>query len=214
VRNFDKIVLNASCDVHYVQGNVPSVRISGPSDVVKNIVTECDGTTLTIKYSKVFSLLQLSNQGNVAVFVTSPDLIDVTMNGSGDFTADGKIDSDTLNVSLFGSGDVYLSNIICDKMNTLLKGSGDVDIKRLECQESTIFLSGAGDIDVKQYHVAKSNVTLRGVGDIDLDLNDCGSADCELYGVGDITLKGNVKTFKQNVMGTGNIDSEELKVDK
>jgi hypothetical protein len=214
VRNFDKIVVSTSCDVHYVQGNAPSVRITGPERMLKRIITECNGNTLTIKLTKAGSLMEWYEGDDVDVYVTSPDLIDVTMNGSGDFSADGKVDSDTLNISLFGSGDLNMSDIICDEMTTTLKGSGDIDIQRLECGKSSVFLSGAGDIDIQQFNVAQSNVVLRGVGDISIGFNHCGSAECELYGVGDITLKGDVKSFKKSIMGTGDIDTNEMKVTK
>ena len=209
---FDKIVMEACCNVHYIQGDAPGVRVVGPSKMVKRIVTECDGSTLTIRLSVSDEFFGFGDSNNVDVYVTSPDLIDVKLNGSGDFSADGKIDSDTLNVCIFGSGDVDLSDVLCDKMTTSLRGSGDIRVKRLQSTESSISLYGAGDINVNHYNVNKSDIVLRGVGNVDVGFADCGSVACELYGVGDISLSGSVKSLTKKVMGTGDIDTDELKI--
>ena len=212
VKYFDKIVMDACCNVHYIQGDAPSVRVVGPVKMVKGIVTECDGSTLTIRLSTSDEFFGFGDSNNVDVYVTSPDLIDVKLNGSGDFSAEGKIDSDTLNVCLFGSGDVDVSDVICDKMTTTIRGSGNISVKRLQCLESSISLYGAGDIKINHFNVEKSDIVLRGVGDVDVDFADCGSVKCELYGVGNITLNGSVRSLTKKVMGTGDIDSDELKI--
>ena len=53
------------------------------------------------------------------VYVTSPDLIGVTLKGSGEFISSEKVDSDNLEITLAGSGDILFTEIICDKIKTI-----------------------------------------------------------------------------------------------
>jgi len=212
VGKFEKILLFSNCNVHYIQGDVTSVRIVGNAKDVENIETACDGTTLTINSSNRRKFLRIGREGSVDVYITSPDLISVTVKGAGGFDVKGKLDTDTLDVNVDGAGDIKIPNVICDDFNTILKGAGDVDVDRLECSSSDIQLFGAGDINIRQFNVNNSDISVFGVGDVDIDFNNCNKVKCKLFGVGDISLKGNVKELQKELKGTGSINVDKLHV--
>ena len=114
------------------------------------------------------------------------------MEGSGDFCINGKLDTDTLNLYLKGSGDIEMANVICDEFHSTLLGVGDIDIKSLTAK--------------------RSDVKLKGVGDVKIHFVNSGYASLDLQGVGDIFLSGNVKNFRKRTRGTGDINFDKLRV--
>lgn len=209
---FDKISIFASCNVHYIQGNVTSVRLIGNAEDIENVETNYNQNTLIIRPSSKRRFLGIGREGSVDVYITSPDLISVTVKGAGGFDVKGKLDTDTLHVSVEGAGDVNIPNIICDAFNIVLNGAGDVNVDHLESSSSNIQLYGAGDIKIGQFNVDNSSISVFGVGGVDVDFNNCNRVKCELFGVGDVLLKGNVRDFQKTLKGTGSINVDGLHV--
>ena len=64
-----------------------------------------------------------------------------------------------------------------------------------------------------EMNAANTQLQLRGSGDIDVEfISGCGSVSAELQGSGDISLKGRVKQFEMRKRGSGDINSNDLKV--
>lgn len=212
VHEFEEIVINANCDVHFMQGDQLRVKIVGPENAVKTLISECKGSTLTLFHSAKSELFTLGGIPSVDVYVTAPDLIGVTLKGAGDFIVDGHLDTDTLSVELYGTGDMKIKSLICDEVNASIRGNYDLNIGRLQCSTSTFNLYGVGDINIGETKVAKTFIQLKGVGDVNVDFNQCGTATCLLYGVGDMRLKGSLQSLDKTVRGTGHINTEHLKI--
>lgn len=192
---FDHIEIKGLCDVKYKQGDSFGVKIIGDEEQVKRILTEFDGRKLSIRSKSGKLDFSLNRRKHTPViYVTSPDLIGIHMEGAGDFEVEDMLDTDTLNVYLKGVGDIEFHRVICDEAYITLTGTGDIDIDGLTAQRSVL--------------------NLKGVGDIDIDFINSGSAVCKLQGVGDIKLSGNLKSLQKTVRGTGSIDVENLKLGK
>ena len=203
LKDFEKIEISGSPNVYYTQADTFSVKVRGPKDAMENILTEVDGGTLSIR-----------NRG-AEIYVTSPDLISVRLNGSGDFTSEKRIDTDQMEVVLRGSGDMTVRDLICDACHVELVGSGDINIDRLETKESDVTLVGSGDIAINQWRVLSTRLGLKGSGDIKVNFNEgCQAVDSELRGSGDITLRGVVSRFSQQKTGSGDIDIDHLQIVK
>lgn len=193
VRQFERIQVKAFCDVHYTQADSVSVKFVGSQRALDHLRTISDGTTLTIEQSKRFKWLNLGQDDDVEIYITSPDLTGVAMAGAGDFVVNGKLDTDTMTVKMEGTGDIQMNDLICDKVILNLKGVGDIDLKNVTASQTQI--------------------TLKGVGDVKVHFNQCDLVDCSLEGVGDVKLSGKVKNMKRSIRGTGSIDLAGLKVD-
>lgn len=211
---FDEIEISGSPKVVYTQGATFSVRVEGDKESVENIVTTVQGRTLEVRNKGKYGIFNFTF-GNLeaVVYVTSPDLVGVRVNGSGDFISKTRIDTDNLRIVLRGSGDVDFKDVICDRCRIELVGSGDVGIDRLEAMESSLSLVGSGDVGVSQWRVEKTDITLKGSGDITVNFaSGCRSASCSLQGSGDITLKGQLKQLKKQKSGSGDIHTSKLTV--
>ena len=73
---------------------------------------------------------------------------------------------------------------------------------------------GSGNIGAGIQRADEVNLLLQGSGDMDLDLKDCVSLSSDIQGSGDVKLSGNVRNLRKNVMGSGDYDTDNLRVEK
>jgi len=215
LRGFEKIEISGSPTVYYSQADSFSVKVKGRESTVDKILTDLDGQTLVIRNVGKVGILNftMDDDSEVAVYVTSPDLIGIRLNGSGDFISKGRIDTDNMKIVLRGSGDIDIEDMICDNCHVELVGSGDVEIKRLEAKDVASSLVGSGSIDLGMQNVLSTDLVLTGSGDINARFaKGCRTLNCELQGSGDINLSGQVERFKTQKRGSGDIDTEELTI--
>ena len=107
VSGFERIRLQGSPDIKYTQGKTWSVRVKAPKKLIDRVVTRKDGNTLVVSM-KSGSFFNSIKGDDVTVYVTSPDLIGVEVQGSGDFESKDRVDTDYLDLSVRGSGDISM----------------------------------------------------------------------------------------------------------
>ncbi len=213
VRPFEIIKVASAATVHYEQGKDVSVRVEGDESDLKDFSISSDGRTLVIeRRHNVF--LGFVETGDVDVFVTSPDIVGVDFSGSGEFIADKHVDTDNLNISIYGSGDVNFQDVVCDHVKGTITGSGDMSIANVLCSGAAFTCVGSGNIKAGVHRADEVNILLQGSGDVDLELKDCVSLSSDIQGSGDVKLSGNVRNLRKNVMGSGDYDTDNLRVEK
>lgn len=226
---FSKVESRGSADIRFVQGKGSSVRIVGPKSAVDNIVVENRGDALTITHKSGNRLFNTDN-GDVTIYITSPDLTDVSLIGSGSFKAEGNIDTDNLRVLVKGSGDVDFHNVVCDGATFETRGSGDIEVSAIDARSAKVSCIGSGDVEIKSLkadnadflvrgsgdintvlkNVATISMSTYGSGDIDARMIGCGSATAATYGSGDITLIGSLGSLSQTAKGSGEVHTGKL----
>ena len=212
---FEEIEINGSPRVCYTQADTFSVRVRGTKSSIENIITDVVDKTLTIRNRGKISLVNISfnDDDALTVYVTSPDLTAIRLNGSGDFESKGRIDTDRMDIVLRGSGDIDVKDIICDRCEVELIGSGDLNVSNVEAINASASLIGSGDINLGLSRVKDTSLSLKGSGDIDAEFKEgCGALECELRGSGDISLKGTVRKFDSHKSGSGDINADRLNV--
>ncbi len=194
LRGFEQIELQGSLDVKYQQADSFSVEVCAPQEYLDQVETIIDGNCLVLrmKGEGKFINFGVTDGDDVKVYVTSPDLIGVTLRGSGDFECLHLVDTDALDITLNGSGDIKFADIICDRINVSLVGSGDVDLREVK--------------------MLWANVDLVGSGDVKMRFNNSGEVEANITGSGDITLSGDVKDYKYHVRGSGDMHTNDLRI--
>ena len=185
---FERIELFGSLDVKYQQADSFSVRVEAPVEVLKKVETRVDGNKLVVKMKGDGNFINfgVADSRNVTVYVTSPDFLGIMLKGSGDFECQRLLDTDNLEISLQGSGDISFDDILCDQVDVSLVGSGDVDVKNVKTQRSYINLVGSGDVK--------------------MNFDNSGMVEANLTGSGDITLNGKVQRYNSSVRGSGDMN--------
>lgn len=191
---FERIELQGSLDVKYQQADSFSVEVSAPEQYLDKVETIVEGNRLVLrmKGDGKFINFGVSDGDGVKVYVTSPDLIGVTLRGSGDFECVHLVDTDNLDITLNGSGDIKFADVICDRINVSLVGSGDVDMREVKTLWAGVSVVGSGDVKMR--------------------FENSGKVEANITGSGDITLKGTVSNYQYNVRGSGDMHTEELKI--
>ena len=192
LKGFERIQLMGSMNVKYAQADSFSVRVHAPQDVIQKIETTAEGNTLKVSTKRGTSIIHIGSvdSDDVIVYVTSPDFLGVSLMGSGDFMCTRPLDTDTLDIDLKGSGDIYFKDIICDRVNVSVVGSGDVSVNNVKTQQAKLSVIGSGDIEMA--------------------FDNSGEVDAQVKGSGDIELKGTVRKMNKRRFGSGDIDTEEL----
>lgn len=215
LQGFEKIEINGSPTVYYTQEKSFLVSVEGPKNVISEILTEKQGDALVIRNRGKLGVFNVSFGDDVSVHVSSPDLVGISLNGSGNFISNKRIDTDKISVTLRGSGDVKIDDLLCDRCDAELIGSGDMTISRLEAQDCSAVLVGSGDLVMNLYHVNDTWLSLKGSGDIDASFNqNCLRAECDLNGSGDISLSGKLRKFSHQKRGSGDVNTSKLLVEK
>lgn len=212
LKYFKRIVMSTPYNVHFVQGDKNVVKIVGPKAEVASVVLRVSGETLYIERTAKHSRMFFSSSDDVDIYVTSPDLTQLEIKGSGDFEANRRVDTDQLTVSINGSGDIDFKDVICDKLVASISGSGDIDFGKVECLSASANIHGSGDIDFKNLKANKMQFSVKGSGDVEANLNNAGSVDCEVFGSGTIKLSGMAKSLNKNVRGLGNVVTTHLQL--
>ena len=87
LKYFKRIVMTTPYDVHFVQGDKNTAKIVGPQAEVSSVVLRVSGETLYIERSSKRSSIFFSSSDDVDIYISSPDLTQLEIKGSGDFKA-------------------------------------------------------------------------------------------------------------------------------
>lgn len=197
VQSFEKVEIAGAFDVTYRQGDSCTVRIEAPEESLKELDIYTDGETLHIgpkRKNLFFSLKSLNRNYKIYVYATSPDLTSVEIAGSGEFDVNDHLDTDNLELSIAGSGDIKIADLICDELDATIAGSGDLVIKKMVTGSADFSIAGSGDVEAKDI--------------------DCGVLAASIAGSGDMKFGGRTKKYDESIAGSGKVEKSGLVIGK
>lgn len=190
----DRLILDLSYDVEYVQGATPGISITGPADEIELIRLEGDRLTADRPagphHERVYFGRHRDGQGvwveddEVRIVVTAPSVTRFVLNGSSDLRI-RDYDRPQLAIEMNGSGDVR-----ADGRAARLVLTGD----------------GSGDAELQAFQADEANVTLNGSGGARIAPRT--AADLTLSGSGDIELTTRPTSLRQSVTGSGEVHQD------
>lgn len=198
-KGFEHIETDGDFDLFYATGKEVAVRFEGNRDDIARIIVKNDGHTLRFTQRG-------ENLNDVDVYVTSPRLEGVTLEGSGDITSESSISAGTFDIRSSGSGDVQIHSVTADRISAELRKSGDISLNIADADEIDYEVSGSGDITTERISADRLEAKVSGSGDIDLSNARIDEAECTITGSGDIDIDGHVGRCTKNVTGSGVVD--------
>jgi len=215
---FNHLENSTVADVIYKKADSPGLTVVAESNLLEHIVTEIVNGRLEIRTDPRTICLDYTKQP--VITVTSPELKDIELSGSGAFIAD-TLSGNSNSIKLSGSGDIFISSISCNDLSVTLYGSGNVEITRALCKVADFLIAGSGDIDIKgssnngnlritgsgninsgQFMLVTANETISGSGNIFTWVEN--NLTAAISGSGNIYLKGN-PAINQTITGSGKI---------
>jgi hypothetical protein len=179
VSGFDEIDLSGSGRVLVAVTGTESLTIEAEDNILPLLTTEVRNGTLVLGAKQSI----ISPTREIVYTITVVSLEAVTVSGSGSVTATD-IDADAFNVDMSGSGTVILGGV-SESLDLSISGSGVFEGETLLSATGTVSLSGSGDAVVNV--TDNLDVKVSGSGNVEY-LGDPGVS-VSISGSGDVSQR-------------------------
>ena len=173
--------------------------IKGEENIIPWVQTKIDDKHLVLNFDNDKKVIEHSR---LVIYIPVQNVKSLKLKGSGDIINKGSLKQSKFKISLQGSGDIELKNLIIDKTDVSLKGSGNIKLSGVS-EILEIDLQGSGDILAEDFVTDIANVEIEGSGDVNIYAKETFSG--TIKGSGDIVVKGNPDQVSQSIKGTGEI---------
>ena len=196
---YDRIEVLGSYNVIFTDGEVGKIKIKAPDNILPLIQTEVSDGLLRIDTGK--NRYRVKEPIIIYVPVDSR-LKQVDIKGSADIYSEKNLETKTLNVGIYGSGDARLA-VDVSSLALEVVGAGDIRVSG-RAKDLSIDISGSGDVDTSKLTAEKAVISISGAGDVSAYVTE--DVDVSITGSGDVTIKGNPKKVKQKINGSGGVN--------
>ena len=201
-------------------GTVTSVDANGLFRVIYEQTTGNTEVSVRAK-DKVFDCLGVNNNDGMLVLklnlkegksytlppievkVRTKHLTYVELSGSGSFTCENGIKTESLKIRSSGAGSVEIKNLSAkSSIEIMTSGAGKVNLDGAKSKDLSVEMNGAGRVEVQRIESKTATAVIRGAGKITLG-GKTGSANYKINGVGVIDAEAlkadNVKTTRAGI---------------
>ena len=181
---FTGIGISISADVYYTTGNSHEIRIEGKDKDVEDLITKVKDGFLQVKYEN-----WKISRSKLTIYITSKELEDVKMSGSGHFRAEKPVSSEEMGLAMSGSGGITFTKLHAEEVDVKMSGSGSISLNSGSAEEMDVKLSGSGKVNAEQFEVSESSAAISGSGSIKIDCKE--ELDVKISGSGKVYYHGN-----------------------
>lgn len=183
IGSFNSIKSSSSIDIFIKQGSTQSVKVVGSEGLIDKVITEVNSSTLNIYTDDM-----RRSTGDLAVYITMPELKSLKLTGSGDVKSENTISCKDMDFMVTGSGDLSI-DLNATNVDGEITGSGDVKVRGI-MGVFKIQISGSGDLNA-----------------VDLMLEECM---VRQSGSGDIRMEGSCKNLNITGSSSGDVSAAKL----
>ena len=203
---FDAINVAGPFNVIYQQDGSNTVRVQGTTEQLSKITIYVKDGELYIDQRKNESS---STFKGMQIFVTSPNVKDIDIAGSGTLTVPQALNADNLKLEVAGSGGITIAQLTCNNLDNDIAGSGDITIGIAQASEVKNDIAGSGDIDIAQLTCQKVKNDIAGSGDITLSNLNVENVNSNIAGSGNVILRGEIGSHNEDIAGSGKVRINE-----
>lgn len=140
-------------NIHY--GSTLSIEVKGYSNLVQITETKIQNNKLYVQFQDKYNSVR---NNNVEVSIVLPVLESVNSYGSGDVWISDFSNGTNLQVSIYGSSDVLISNSHYITGNFESYGSGDIEAQNLSVKTGIASIYGSGNIKLSCTEFLRSKI--------------------------------------------------------
>jgi len=204
VSGFTKVNFGVAGNLYIIFGPEFKVEIEGQRKYVDEILTEVSGGKLVIRRDN-WKLRNWGMDDKVNVYITMPELHGLGVSGSGKAEVKDKIKTDDLNLSVSGSGKIYISDITVNDLGCSISGSGDIYLNNEgSCSKADISISGSGNFSGEPCKIGTAEIHISGSGNCVCNVTE--SLHASVSGSGNVSYLGNPR-LDAHVSGSGKVRS-------
>lgn len=183
--DFNSIRINGSADLKYVQDKEGfGVQVEANEEVFQYLNYYVEDGTLVLE-TKDNVEIRAKKYG---VYVASPTLVNVEVNGALDATIIAIKQEEDLTIVVNGASDCELENIHVPTLTFTINGASDLDVIGLDVENLCVNVNGAGDVDLAG-KAGKASLNVAGAGDIDARNLECSNIDKSQSGLASIRTR-------------------------
>lgn len=198
---FKGVNVGGSFDVYITQGSSESVKVDAPADIMDRVRTEVVDGVLKIYAKGGWSWGNMFKDAKVKVYVTARDLNSIGVSGSGNTYFKDGVTSNTLQLSVSGSGDM-VGRVSAKELESHISGSGTMRISG-RTVNSAVSVSGSGDFYGSDLITTHTAIRVSGSGDAAINASD--KIEASVSGSGSIRYNGGAKDVSSSKSGSGSI---------
>ncbi len=202
VSGFSSIEFSAFGKVNISQGDVESLNISGPDNLVPEISTTVSNRTLVIKTTNNITIPTTTNANVVTYNIVVKDLSSLAVSGAGDVQIE-TLSTSSLKITMSGAGSISQNQLTTGSLILTLSGLGSINSTGTATQ-ATIEISGAGSVNAPDLQIQDATVTISGLGSATLWVT--GQLSGTISGAGSVSYYGNPQA-STNSTGLGKFNS-------
>jgi hypothetical protein len=201
IGTFRRVKVEGSMNVFLAQGTAKAAVIEAEDNIIPLVeLIEEDGR-LIVRLKRGYNI---STHKDMNVYLTTPELTEVSLSGSGDIKLTDKFTSSSdVKVSLSGSGNVR-GEINAPAVKASISGSGDMYLKG-ETKDVNLSISGSGNFRCDELLSENVEVNIAGSGDADVYASV--KLNAKIVGSGDVKYKGTPQ-ISSSVAGSGSIQKK------
>jgi len=202
VSGFDAIEFSAYGKMNIIQGDVESLNISGPDNIVPEIRTTVRNGTLVIDTRDNLTVRPTSQENPLTFTLVVKELTSLDVSGLGEVQIE-PLSTPRILYNMSGAGSIVQNQITTEEINIDLSGLGGIEISGQAIQGS-IEISGAGSVDAADLQLNTATVNMSGLGGATLWVTDQLTGD--ISGAGSVSYYGDPQTSTTS-SGLGNFKS-------
>ncbi len=191
---FHSIVLKNDIDVNISQGNTFEVVAAGEENIIELLELDVQNGVWDIEFERCVG------EHDVRLFITTPDIRLLSIQGSGDIFAETFLETQDLTLRISGSGDMCLG-AFSETVDARISGSGDIELEG-NAENLDLRISGSGDFKAFPFITQKADVRISGSGDASVHVLEL--LEVKISGSGNVYFKGNPQLVI-DITGSGDV---------
>ena len=198
--HFSGVISEGDFDIIIITDSVCKAVVVADENLLPYIRTSVRGDNLVVNNTSR-RCLRTSDGNPVQIFIHTPAIHFISLEGSGVIYCDDLICVDQIRLELTGSGLIDLRDIDALELDVLITGSGEIELWGI-CEYGDLDITGSGKI--KAFHLEQDycKANIPGSGDMFVFVYD--TLDANISGSGNIFYKGNPH-LNIRISGSGSV---------
>lgn len=199
--HYEKLNVQIASKVNLYQSSEYKIVIEAQQRILDILKTEIKNNELIIKFDEL--KFEANHQDLITINVFTPMINSLKVLGSADILNKTPFNSDNLDISISGSGNVRINTLMANKVDVNIAGSGTVALSG-SCDEQTLLVMGSGEIQNTQLTCNSTKVEINGSGTANVMSIDY--LEAIIIGSGHVYYKGDPIT-ECSIAGSGKLHS-------
>jgi Putative auto-transporter adhesin, head GIN domain len=156
--------------VNIITGDVESLNISGPDNILPEINTTVRNGTLLIETKRGITINPLNNNNVLTYTIVVKELTSLKVSGAGEVQVE-TLSTPSMSIDMSGAGSITQNQITTENLEIKLSGVGGINITG-QASQAKIDISGVGSVEAPDMEIGTAEVTLSGLGGTTLWVTD------------------------------------------